>query len=113
VDHHGTQGGQQRDQESADPVHACKNSKAWYSARITAIALNLHDPGLMDKLVEEWAKLKEKPQVLIDARDEYRRPGDELKRKLDEEEDQQRKLDEGDQHTDSSEVEEPLSGARL
>jgi hypothetical protein len=57
----------------------------------------------MDKLVEEWAKLKEKPQVLIDARDEYRRPGDELKRKL----------DEGDQHTDSSEVEEPLSGARL
>jgi hypothetical protein len=52
------------------------------SARITAIALNLHDPGLMEKLVEEWAKLKEKPQALIDARDEYRRPGDELKRKL-------------------------------
>jgi hypothetical protein len=37
------------------------------SARITAIALNIHAPGLMDDLVEEWAKLKEKPQVLIDA----------------------------------------------
>jgi hypothetical protein len=52
------------------------------SVRITAIALNLHAPGLMDKLMEEWAELKEKPQVLIDARDEYRRPGDELNRKL-------------------------------
>jgi hypothetical protein len=52
------------------------------SARITAIALNIHAPGLMDELVEAWAKLKEKPQALIDARDEYRRPGDELKRKL-------------------------------
>jgi hypothetical protein len=44
------------------------------SARITAIALNLHVPGLMDKLVEEWAKLrKTELYLLADAREEYGR----------------------------------------
>jgi len=52
------------------------------SPRITAIALNLHDPGLMGELVKEWATLQDELQLLADAREEYKRPGDELKRKL-------------------------------
>jgi hypothetical protein len=52
------------------------------SARITAIALNLHSPGLMDDLVEAWTHLREEGWKGMEAaRDEYRRPGDELRRK--------------------------------
>jgi hypothetical protein len=51
------------------------------SARITAIALNLHDAGLMNKLVEEWSKLRQNElQLLAAAREEYTRPIDEFKR---------------------------------
>src|SRR5258706_561333 len=50
------------------------------SARVTAIALNLHDAGLMNKLVDEWAKLREEEWKPIEAaRDEYGRLN-ELKR---------------------------------
>jgi ParB-like nuclease domain len=42
------------------------------SARITAIALNLHHAGLMDDLMAEWAKLRDDElEVLKEARDEY------------------------------------------